>query len=73
MECHTAMTLRKKKKQKINKLSTITLAYLSRKAGTWKREHISRLRVLFDSGCEATLINQEMAKGLAREKTEQTE
>ncbi len=72
-ECHTAMTLnRNKKRRKSNKLSTITLGHLSRKEGTWKRDHISRLRVLFDSGCEATLINQEMAKGLEKEKTEAT-
>ena len=71
-ECYTAMTFRKKKKRKTNKVSPITVAYLTRKAGTWKRSHISRLKVLFDSGSDATIISAPKVKGLTKKKTPKT-
>ena len=67
VDCYVAMT-RPRKKRKKNKVSPITIGYLTRKPGTWKKSHISRLRVLFDSGCEATLVNAEKVKGLPKIK-----
>ena len=69
VDCYVAMT-RPRKKRKKNKVSPITIGYLTRKPGTWKKSHISRLRVLFDSGCEATLVNAEKVKGLPKMKSQ---
>jgi hypothetical protein len=64
IECFasTADLLRPKKKAKVEDLSTITLG-LIRKISTSKRaEEYTRLRVLFDSGCSATLINKKCVR-----------
>ena len=54
----TAELLRNKKKAKIEDLSTITIGYIKHKITNDKR----LLRVLFDSGCSATLINKRFVK-----------
>jgi len=53
----TAELLRPKKKTKIEDLSTVTLGYIKNKNPN-KSDEKHRLRVLFDSGCGATLINK---------------
>ena len=66
-ECYIAMT-RPRKKLKRNKVSPISIGYLTRKPVTWKKSHISRLRVLFDSGCEASLITKQAVKWMPKEQ-----
>ena len=67
VECYVAMTHRRKR-LKPNKVSPITVGYMTHKPGTWKKEHISRLRVLFDSGCEATLMRGDLLNNLTKTK-----
>ena len=57
----TAEILRPKKKQKVEDLSTITLGYIISKSPEKSGEK-QRMRVLFDSGCSATLINKAFLK-----------
>ena len=56
----TAEILRPKKKAKQEDLSTVTLGYINLKPT--KKSLQQRLRVLFDSGCSATLINKKFVK-----------
>ena len=67
MECHvsTAQLRRPKKKQNRGHLSTITIGYIKIK-DTSKQK---RMRILFDSGCGATLINKRFVKDLNPTKT----
>ena len=57
----TADLLRPKKKAKIEDLSTITIGYIKNKRPDKLKEN-QRIRVLFDSGCSATLINKSLVK-----------
>jgi hypothetical protein len=57
----TAELLRPKKKSKVEELSTITLGYIYDKHPN-KTEKKQCFRVLFDSGCSATLINKKFVK-----------
>ena len=65
MECFVATSdlLRPKKVGKKKDLSTVTLGYIQNK-GIPNREKavMNRLRVLFDSGCSATLINKKATR-----------
>jgi hypothetical protein len=63
VECFasTADLLRPKKRTKIEDLSTITLGYIKDKSSENSKEKL-RLRVLFDSGCGATLINKRFVR-----------
>ena len=56
--------LRPKKKAKKQDLSTITLGYLHSKGKSMKVKHMKRIRILFDTGCGATLINHSMGTKL---------
>ena len=60
------MAFRKPKKVKTNKVSTITIAYLTTQPGDWGRDNLERLRVLFDSGCESTLVNSQVVRKLPK-------
>jgi len=53
----TADLLRPKKRNKVEDLSTVTLGYIKSKVSE-KLNHNQRLRVLFDSGCSAMLVNK---------------
>ena len=55
------------KRQKISELSSITLGYLHSRKGSRKIKHQKRLRILFDSGCSDTIINQELTTGLHKQ------
>jgi transposase InsO family protein len=63
IECFasTADLLRPKKKAKTEDLSTVTLAYIKKKQPD-KAGEKQRMRVLFDSGCGATLINKRFVR-----------
>jgi hypothetical protein len=68
----TAALLRPHKKAKIEQLSSITIGYLasnkdSRETILWKR-----MRILLDSGCAATLINQSLIGKLKAIKEKKT-
>ena len=57
----TAKLLRPKKKAKTRDLSTVTLGYIKNK-NPLKDNEDQRLRILFDSGCGATLINKRFVR-----------
>ena len=59
MDClvATAELRRPKKRAKVEDLSTITLGYVKSKMPNQMGSN-QRLRVLFDSGCSATLVNK---------------
>ena len=63
IECFasTAQLLRPKKKSKVDDLSTITLGYIRNK-NPFKDGEKKTFRVLFDSGCSATLINKRFVR-----------
>ena len=62
MECFasTSQLLRPKKKAKTEHLSSITIGYLASCDGSRKAKHWRRMRILFDSGCAATLVNHQL-------------
>src|SRR6187200_388419 len=66
IDCYVSMAemLRPKKKAKTENLSTITLGYLHSKRGSMKVKHQKRIRILFDTGCGATLIHHSLIKDL---------
>src|SRR5687767_6146344 len=66
LECYASMAelLRPKKKAKARDLSTIALGYLHSKHNSFKMKHQKRLKILFDTGCGATLIHQSLVKRL---------
>jgi hypothetical protein len=63
IECFasTAELLRPKKRIKVEDLSTVTLGYIKDKYPDRLDEN-QRFRVLFDSGCSATMINKKVVK-----------
>ena len=68
----TAELLRPKKRQKLEQLSTVTLGYMYTRKGSKKSKDFQRFRVLFDSGCGATLINKSLTKKLISTMDKQT-
>jgi transposase InsO family protein/exonuclease VII small subunit len=56
----TADYRRPKKKLKVENLSSITIGYLHSRKGSEKARDIKRMKILLDSGCGATLINQSL-------------
>jgi hypothetical protein len=63
IECFasTAELLRPKKRAKVEDLSTITIGYIKDKHPE-RLEENQRFRVLFDSGCSATMINKRFVR-----------
>jgi hypothetical protein len=63
IEClaSTAELLCPKKRTKVEELSTITIAYMKNKRPELQDQK-QKLRVLFDSGCGATLINKKFVR-----------
>ena len=74
MECFasTAQLLRPRKKAKLENLSSITLGYLASRDGSRKTKHWKRMKILFDSGCAATLVNHELVKDLKQTRDKKT-
>jgi hypothetical protein len=64
-----AEKLRPKKKLKTKHLSTITLGYLHSRKGSSKTKHQKRLKILFDTGCSATLISHKLISKLKTKET----
>ena len=64
----TADLLRPKKKMKNKHLSSITIGYVASHKGSRKAKHWKRMRILLDSGCGATLINQSLLGDLKTKK-----
>ena len=64
----TVDLLHPKKKTKVEDLSTITLGYIKQfPSERMDRDNLNkRLRVLFDSGCSATLLNKEFCRQIGR-------
>ena len=62
LECYASMAklLRPKKKTKKQDLSPVTLGYLHSKHNSFKTKHQKRLKILFDTGCGATLIHHSL-------------
>ena len=55
-----AQLLRPTKRAKKQNLSTVTLGYLNSKHGSFKSKYLKRMRILFDTGCGATLIHHSL-------------
>src|SRR5688500_18582402 len=66
IECYVSMAemLSPKRKAKKQHLSTITLGYFQSKRGSLKMKHQKRIKILFDTGCGATLIHHSLVKKL---------
>jgi hypothetical protein len=66
LECYVSMAemLRPKKKVEKHDLSTITLGHLHSKHNIFKTKHQKRLKILFDTGCGATLIHHSLVRRL---------
>ena len=67
-----AELLRPKKKAKTEHLSSITIGYLASRKGSRKAKHWKRMRILLDSGCGATLVNQSFIRKLKTSKEKET-
>ena len=68
----TAELVRPRKKAKTKHVSTITLGWIHTKEGSKEAKHFKRLRVLFDSGCGATLVNHSFLTKLKKAKVPPT-
>ena len=66
----TAEILHPKKKQKRDHLSTISLGWINTRKDLSKSR--KRIRILFDSGCEATLVNGNFLTHLKKKKVKNT-
>src|SRR5688572_8924473 len=66
LECYVSMAqlLRPTKKVKRQDLSSITLGYLHSNHNSFKAKHQRRVKILFDTGCGATLIHHSLVKRL---------
>jgi hypothetical protein len=73
IEClaSTAELLRPKKRTKVEELSTITIAYMKNKRPD-QADTKQKLRVLFDSGCGATLINKRFVRHWKKTESKST-
>ena len=60
--------LRPKKRAKTQNLSTITLGYLHSKRNSFKVKNIKRMKILFDTGCGATLIHHSLVENLKQKE-----
>ena len=45
-------------------MSSITLGWIHTRKGSLKAKHLKRVKVLFDTGCDASLINKHFVKRL---------
>ena len=68
----TATLLRPSKKSKVEQLSSITIGYIATIKGSKDPTIWKSMRILLDSGCAATLINQNLVKILKTTKENRT-
>jgi hypothetical protein len=73
IECLASMAeiLHPKKRTKVEELSTITIAYMKNKRPD-QADQKQKLRVLFDSGCGATLINKKFVRHWKKTESKST-
>jgi hypothetical protein len=64
--------LRPTKRAKTDHLSSITIGYLASRKDSRKAQDWKRLRILFDSGCGATLVNKSFVDKLSMTKETKT-
>ena len=64
----TAQLLRSTKRAKLEHLSSITIGYLILQKDSKHTEDYTRLKILLDSGCAATLINHSIIRKLKTSK-----
>ena len=60
-ECYTTTAQLinfRQKKVKTNHVASISLGWIHTRKGCLKPKHLKRIKVLFDTGCDATLINK---------------
>jgi hypothetical protein len=67
----TAELLRPKKRTKVEELSTVTIVYMKNKRPD-QADQKQKLRVLFDSGCGATLINKKFVRHWKKTESKST-
>ena len=65
----TADLLRPKKKTKSDHLSAVSLGFMWGRNGSKKPKDLKRIKILFDSGCSATIINKQAVKKLRKKKS----
>lgn len=72
-ECYatTAQIFQSKKKQKRDHLSTITLGWIDTHKGLNEFKQKKRIRILFDSGCAATLVKSTFLTRLNKGQSDQ--
>ena len=68
----TAELLRPRKRAKLEHLSSITIGYLILQKDSENTEDFTRLKILLDSGCAATLINHSVIRKLKTSKDKKT-
>jgi hypothetical protein len=68
----TATLLRPSKKLKVEQLSSITIGYIATMKGCKDPTIWKIMRILLDSGCAATLIDQNLIKTLKTTKEHRT-
>jgi hypothetical protein len=73
IECLASMAelLRPKKRAKVEELLTVTIAYMKNKGPDQSKEK-QKLRVLFDSGCGATLVNKKLVRHWKKTESKST-
>jgi hypothetical protein len=71
IECFASMAeiLHPKKRIKVEELSTVTIGFIKEKHPDKLDENL-RVRVLFDSGCSATMINKKFVKHWKKQPVE---
>jgi hypothetical protein len=67
----TSTLLIPSKKLNVEPLSSITIGYFATEKGTKDPNNWTRMRILLDSGCAATLINHSLIKTLDTTKEKQ--
>jgi hypothetical protein len=68
----TATLLRPSKKSKVEQLSSIIIGYIATIKGSKDPTILKSMRILLDSSCAASLINQNLVKTLKNTKEDRT-
>ena len=72
-ECYTttAHLVHNKKKRKTQHMSSISLGWLHTRKGSTKIKHLKRIKILFDTGCDTTIINKQFVSKLRTKRIPQ--
>ena len=65
-DCYTttAQLVHQKKKQKKLHMSAILLGWMHTRNGSTKAKDFKRIKILFDTGCDASLVNRKFVQKL---------